>query len=107
MDRHGINKSDRGPLAKCSFEETADVIARAAIFGELDKLNGVSANIMMGQEVPIGTGSIDVLFDEEQYSLSNYETIKEENIEEEIVDVEQRTAFVNEYCREENFDMGL
>ena len=38
IDRHGINKSDRGPLAKCSFEETPDIIARAAIFGELDKI---------------------------------------------------------------------
>ena len=26
IDRHGINKSDRGPLAKCSFEETPDTI---------------------------------------------------------------------------------
>jgi DNA-directed RNA polymerase II subunit RPB1 len=67
IDRHGINKSDRGPLAKCSFEETPDIIARAAIFGELDKIQSVSSNIMLGQEVPIGTGSIDVLFDEEKY----------------------------------------
>ena len=66
IDRHGINKSDRGPLAKCSFEETPDIIAKAAIFGELDKIKSVSSNIMLGQEVPIGTGSIDVLFDEEK-----------------------------------------
>jgi len=25
MDRRGINKSSRGPLAKCSFEETVSV----------------------------------------------------------------------------------
>ena len=66
IDRHGINKSDRGPLAKCSFEETPDIIAKAAIFGELDKIKSVSSNIMLGQEVPIGTGSVDVLFDEEK-----------------------------------------
>ena len=34
IGEHGINKSDRGPLAKCSFEETPDIIAKAAIFGE-------------------------------------------------------------------------
>ena len=67
MDRHGINKSDRGPLSKCSFEETPDIIARAAIFGEIDKIQSVSANIMLGQEVPIGTGCIDILFDEDKY----------------------------------------
>ena len=53
IDRHGINKSDRGPLAKCSFEETPDIIARAAVFGELDKVQSVSSNIMLGQEVPV------------------------------------------------------
>ena len=67
IDRHGINKSDRGPLAKCSFEETPDIIARAAIFGELDKIQSVSSNIMLGQETPIGTGSVDIMFDEEKY----------------------------------------
>ena len=66
IDRHGINKSDRGPLAKCSFEETPDIIARAAI-GELDKVQSVSSNIMLGQEVPVGTGSVDIVFDEEKY----------------------------------------
>jgi DNA-directed RNA polymerase II subunit RPB1 len=67
MNRHGINKSDIGPLAKCSFEETPDVITRAAIFGELDLVQGVTSNIMLGQEVPIGTGSVELLFDEEKY----------------------------------------
>ena len=64
IDRFGINKSDRGPLAKCSFEETPDILAKAALFGELDHINGVSSNIMMGQEVPIGTGCVDLFFDE-------------------------------------------
>ena len=93
VDRHGINKSSRGPLAKCSFEETPDIIAKAAIFGELDNVQGVSSNIMLGQEVPCGTGSIDILFDEEKFidlmgsmniekdkvPLENEETINEKN----------------------------
>ena len=39
IDRHGINKSDRGPLAKCSFEETPDIISKAAMLENLTKLN--------------------------------------------------------------------
>jgi DNA-directed RNA polymerase II subunit RPB1 len=102
IDRHGINKSDRGPLAKCSFEETPDVIARAAIFGELDKLNGVSANIMVGQEVPIGTGSVDVLFDEEMYR--EYISKEEEEItEEEAAELTEEGKFAEEYCKPSNF----
>ena len=67
VDRHGINKSNRGPLAKCSFEETPDIILKAALFGEVDNVMGVSSNIMLGQEPPIGTGSIDIMFDEDKY----------------------------------------
>ena len=98
VDRHGINKSDRGPLAKCSFEETPDIIAKAAIFGELDKIKSVSANIMVGQEPPIGTGSIDILFDEELY----FRNQPKEPIDEKIKEIEPKQsdidAFTEQYC---------
>ena len=66
IDRFGINKSDRGPLAKCSFEETPDILAKAALFGELDHINGVSSNIMMGQKINAGTNNCELLLDEEK-----------------------------------------
>ncbi len=96
IDRHGINKSDRGPLAKCSFEETPDIIARAAIFGELDKVKSVSANIMLGQEVPIGTGAVDILFDEEKYFDNLLQEIDE--VEEDEDEIEDKDKFVDKYC---------
>ena len=105
MDRHGINKSDRGPLAKCSFEETPDILARAAIFGESDTMNSVSSNIMLGQEVSIGTGSIDILFDEQKYM----DLIKELDIDYDAEDStgeeidEEVTKFANEYCKQSLF----
>ena len=88
IDRHGINSGDTGPLAKCSFEDTTDQLIKASIFGERDKLQGVSSNIMMGQVIPAGTGMCDILLDEEKLmnELSsfdedeNYE-IDEDNIE--------------------------
>ena len=66
IDRHGINKSSRGPLAKCSFEETPDILAKAAIFGEIDNVQEY-LQILCWSEVPCGTGSVDILFDEEKY----------------------------------------
>ena len=96
IDRHGINKSDRGPLAKCSFEETPDIISKAAIFGELDKVKSVSANIMLGQEVPIGTGAVDILFDEEKYFENLITEVEATQYDEE--DVGEKDTFVNEYC---------
>ena len=67
IDRHGINRGDVGPLGKCSFEETTDMLIKASVFSEFDKINGVSANIMLGQMPPCGTGDCDVLLDEDRY----------------------------------------
>ena len=64
IDRFGINRGNIGPLAKCSFEETTDQLFKASIFGELDPLKGVSANIMMGQVPPCGTGDSEIIMDE-------------------------------------------
>ena len=67
IDRNGIKRSDIGPLARCSFEESDKQLYQAAIFGECDDVDGVSANIMLGQVPPCGTGMIQVLFDEEEF----------------------------------------
>ena len=63
IDRHGINRSDIGPLAKCSFEETSDILIKAGIFGEVDKITGVSANIILGQIAQCGTGDSQISMD--------------------------------------------
>jgi DNA-directed RNA polymerase II subunit RPB1 len=64
VDRYGINKSDNGPLAKACFEETEKVLRDAALFGEMDPVTGVSANIMMGQTIRAGTAFTQILLDE-------------------------------------------
>ena len=66
IDRHGINKGDIGPLAKCSFEEVNDVLVKAGVFAEVDRVNGVSANIILGQIAPCGTGDSEILLDEQK-----------------------------------------
>ena len=64
-DRIGVNKKAKtGPLAKASFEQTEDIMLRAALFGELDPVTGVSANIMTGQPIRGGTSFTQVLLDE-------------------------------------------
>ena len=63
-DRYGINKNDIGPLAKASFEETEKILLRAAVFGEVDPITGVSANIMTGQVIRGGTAFSQILLDE-------------------------------------------
>ena len=67
IDRNGIKRSDIGPLARCSFEESDKQLYQAAIFGEYDDVTGVSANIMLGQVASCGTGMVNVLFDEDEF----------------------------------------
>lgn len=64
VDRYGINKTDIGPLAKASFEETEKILLRAAQFGEVDPVTGVASNIMMGQPIRGGTAFSQILLDE-------------------------------------------
>jgi DNA-directed RNA polymerase II subunit RPB1 len=75
VDRHGINRSDIGPLAKCSFEETSDILIKAGVFGEIDRINGVSANIILGQIANCGTGDSQVIMDLSK--LKNMEVVNE------------------------------
>jgi DNA-directed RNA polymerase II subunit RPB1 len=65
ITRHGINRQDTGPLMRCSFEETVDILLDAAAFGERDGLQGVSENIMLGQLAPVGTGSFGLYLNED------------------------------------------
>eukprot|EP00878_Enallax_costatus_P047318 GHUV01057835.1.p1 GENE.GHUV01057835.1~~GHUV01057835.1.p1 ORF type:complete len:112 (-),score=20.20 GHUV01057835.1:103-438(-) len=49
ITRHGINRTDASPLAQCSFEETVDILLRAAMFAEKDRMMvrlGGSADFM-------------------------------------------------------------
>ena len=66
INREGIKRGNIGPLAKCSFENTTDQLIKAGIFGELDNLQGVSSNIMMGQKINAGTNNCELLLDEEK-----------------------------------------
>nr|GEX30335.1 RNA polymerase II large subunit [Tanacetum cinerariifolium] len=64
ITRHGINRNDTGPMMRCSFEETVDILVDAAVYAETDYLGGVTENIMLGQLAPLGTGECDLLLNE-------------------------------------------
>lgn len=65
ITRHGINRSGKGALMRCSFEETVDMLTEAASFAEVDHLYGISENIMLGNQPPLGTGAFDLLLNME------------------------------------------
>jgi DNA-directed RNA polymerase II subunit RPB1 len=64
ITRHGINRAGSGPLMRCSFEETVDMIVEAATFAEEDELKGVSENLILANLPPLGTGAFDLLLND-------------------------------------------
>src|SRR5260370_36216036 len=63
ITRHGINRADTGALMRCSYEETVEILAEAAMIGEKDDCHGIAENVLFGQMAPMGTGSFDVALD--------------------------------------------
>ena len=81
IERHGINRStERGAIAKATFEESTEILVKASTFGERDKMGGVSANIMFGQMPKVGTNAFDLLFDESKF-ITELKNHKHEYVE--------------------------
>jgi len=111
INRQGIKAGNIGPLAKCSFEDTTDQLIQAGIFGELDKLMGVSSNVMMGQKIKSGTNSSKIYLDEEKLlqELENLNintepitSVTDKNIDSLMDDDDD-----DEYCDDEAFKMSI
>lgn len=60
IGRHGISGEKSSVLARAAFEETGKHLLRASIRGEVDNLTGIIENIIIGQPIPFGTGSVGV-----------------------------------------------
>jgi DNA-directed RNA polymerase II subunit RPB1 len=63
ISRHGVNRSESGPMLRASFERTVEVFMEAAAFSQYDHLNGVTECVMLGQLGRLGTGMVDLLVD--------------------------------------------
>jgi DNA-directed RNA polymerase subunit A" len=60
IGRHGISGSKDSVLARAAFEVTVNHLLDAAVHGEVDDLNGVIENVIVGKPVSIGTGDVDL-----------------------------------------------
>ncbi len=60
IGRHGISGSKASVLARAAFEVTVNHLLDAAIHGEIDDLNGVTENVIVGKPIKLGTGDVDL-----------------------------------------------
>ena len=56
ITRYGVVSDKSSVLARASFETPIKHIINAALVGEVDNLDSVVENVMINQQVPIGTG---------------------------------------------------
>jgi len=62
IGRHGISGRKSSVLARAAFEITAHHLLHAAITGEVDSLDGVAENVIVGQPVTLGTGAVNLVY---------------------------------------------
>ncbi|MHA2075905.1 MAG: DNA-directed RNA polymerase subunit A'', partial [Candidatus Hodarchaeales archaeon] len=61
IGRHGISGEKESVLARASFEVTVKHLLNSAARGERDKLRGITENVIIGQIIPLGTGTVDLI----------------------------------------------
>ncbi|MDH3364647.1 MAG: DNA-directed RNA polymerase subunit A'' [Thermoplasmata archaeon] len=62
IGRHGISGRKSSVLARAAFEITSAHLLRAGMTGEVDLLEGVVENIIVGQPVTVGTGAVNLVW---------------------------------------------
>jgi DNA-directed RNA polymerase subunit A" len=76
IGRYGVAGDKPSVLAKANFEETKKHLSNAAYLGKTDKLLGLVENVMLGQLVPVGTGSVELAVDPEKMKAAGKKKVE-------------------------------
>ena len=71
ITRHGINRLETGPMMRCTFEETVEILFEAAAYSMPDRCLGVAENVILGNLCPLGTGAFELFLDMEACNEAN------------------------------------
>ena len=61
IGRHGISGEKASVFARAAFEVTVNHLLDAGMRGDVDELNGVTENIIVGQPIKLGTGDVHLI----------------------------------------------
>ena len=61
IGRHGIAGEKESVLSRAAFEVTVNHLLDAAVANEVDELNGVTENVIVGQPIQLGTGDVKLI----------------------------------------------
>nr|YP_009745485.1 RNA polymerase beta'' subunit [Tribulus terrestris]QIH29925.1 RNA polymerase beta'' subunit [Tribulus terrestris]QSX43042.1 RNA polymerase beta'' subunit [Tribulus terrestris] len=74
-------------ISEASFQETARVLAKAALRGRIDWLKGLKENVVLGGMIPVGTGFKGLVHCSRKHNKMVLETKKNNLFEEEMKDI--------------------
>nr|YP_010544277.1 RNA polymerase beta'' subunit [Mimulicalyx rosulatus]UYG22004.1 RNA polymerase beta'' subunit [Mimulicalyx rosulatus]UYG22091.1 RNA polymerase beta'' subunit [Mimulicalyx rosulatus] len=74
-------------ISEASFQETARVLAKAALRGRIDWLKGLKENVVLGGLIPVGTGLKGLVPPSKQHNKNLLETKKNNLFEGEMRDI--------------------
>nr|ATL62442.1 RNA polymerase beta'' subunit [Coptosapelta flavescens] len=74
-------------ISEASFQETARVLAKAALRGRIDWLKGLKENVVLGGMIPVGTGFKGLVYPSKQHNTIPLETKKKNLLEGEMRDI--------------------
>ncbi len=70
VTRYGLINERDSVLSRASFEVPIRHLVEAGFSGEVDELNGVLENVMLNQQITVGTGVVNVSFDHNKFNES-------------------------------------
>lgn len=93
IGRHGISGEKESVLAKASFEVTVKHLLESSAFGKLDQLRGITENVIIGQIIPVGTGTVELIM----YPGKGWDSETPEEPSEELEEEEPEDTFEGDY----------
>lgn len=60
IGRHGVSGKKASVIARAAFEITVPTLVEAACKGTIDMFKGVTESVIVGQNIPVGTGIIEI-----------------------------------------------
>jgi DNA-directed RNA polymerase beta' subunit len=60
IGRHGVSGKKASVIARAAFEITVPTLVEAASKGTIDMFKGVTESVIVGQNIPVGTGIIEI-----------------------------------------------
>nr|YP_009698440.1 RpoC2 [Mentzelia albicaulis]QEJ85516.1 RpoC2 [Mentzelia albicaulis] len=91
-------------ISEASFQETARVLAKAALRGRIDWLKGLKENVVLGGMIPVGTGFKGLVYPSRQDKNIPLETKKKNLFEGEMRDILFHHRKFFDSCLSKNFD---